>query len=182
MSWDITQAKLRLGIEADDTGKDNQITTAMDAALALAEKYCDRFFFQRSETTNFYHTKTATFQLKRFPITMVTKGAEAATVHHVAGIIEFDNTIISKKITFEYVGGFVELPADLELAFWGIFDNFYSQATGGVSKAVRKLQITGVGSIDYGAGGTGSSGSGVPEDLMTASSKSILDLYRLPGV
>ena len=44
MTWDISAGRIRAGLTAGDTSADTQIQVAMDQALSLAERYCDRFF------------------------------------------------------------------------------------------------------------------------------------------
>jgi len=186
MAWNLETAKTRLGIEPGDMSKDTQIQAAMDTALSLCEKYCDRFFLQASETETFYHTSTNVFQLKRFPIVSVSKGGDGAKVYQERGYLEFSRYVIEEEVEVEYLGGYSELPADLEMALWLAFDNTYKELApggGGLSGGLKKLQITGVGSIDYGtsAASSGDSGGGFVGGLIPISSIGILDLYRLPG-
>jgi len=188
MVWSLEAAKTRLGIEPDDLSKDVQIQTALDVALNVAEKYCNRFFLQRSETVKFYHTATRVFQFKRYPILEVSKGAENAKVHHTSGHVEFAHAIVREEMEFEYVGGYAVLPPDLEMALWMIFDNAYRElepnASKGLSDGLKKLQITGVGSVDYGTSGSSSDGTGTSAlvgGMIPLTATGILDLYRLPG-
>jgi hypothetical protein len=66
MTWDITTAKLRLGIE-DDT-QDAALQSAMDVALAVAEGYCDRRFLKQADTQEFPLPTGPTLLVRRYPL------------------------------------------------------------------------------------------------------------------
>lgn len=186
MTWDLVTAKAKIGLSPTDTTQDFLLQTSLDTALALAEKYCDRFFLQATESVKFYHTHYDKFQLRRYPIQVVNKVSEAGDfkVHGTVGWLEFDRPVIAEELQIDYVGGYAVLPNDLELALWGIFDNVYANftASGGatVSGSIKKLAITGVGSVDYDtSSGTTVNLTGGFGGLIPAMGLAILELYRL---
>ncbi len=186
MAWDILTARLKAGLLVTDGSKDGILDATMKTAIALAEAYCDRYFLYQQETQHFVHVERNVF-LKRYPVerisSIIKKGAITT---HTLGELNKEAGILGAssvgEITLEYWGGYKTLPLDLELAFWGIFEAAYATMTstggGGVSGEIKKLAITGVGSVDYdtaSASGDSSSGFG---GLLPAISKSILDLYK----
>lgn len=185
MAWDITTARLKIGLTAGDVSKDTELQAAMNTALALAEAYCDRYFLYQLETQYFVHVVRNVF-LKRYPvdrIQSITK--DGAVTPNTLGEINKESGIVGasnmKHVTLEYMGGYQVLPLDLELALWGVFDNTYATMTsagGGVSGEIKKLAITGVGSIDYDSSNASSDTSSAFGGLLPAMSKSILDLYH----
>ncbi len=181
MSFDVASAKTRLGLPSGDTTRDAIITGALNAALAIAENYCDRKFLFKHEVATFTHHNGGRLQLKRYPLQKVdsvtyghTTGQGAVTaqpldrdkwhVHYDYGYLEKHNGGGNHHDIIEvaYSGGYKLLPADLELALWGIFDNVYASMTpasagGGVSAAnmggISSISLPDIGTISFGQGG-----------------------------
>lgn len=180
--WDITTGRLRLGLAAGDVSRDSDITLAMSQALALAEKYCDRYFLYKATETRFYWVDGYRFQLARYPLETVNPIKEGSfTVHQEGGWIKFGHPIVSKELKIVYAGGYKVLPADLELALWNTFDSTYGAVTAGAiaTGGLKKVSITGVGSLDYDTGSAASTNAGGAfGGLLPAPAQLILDLYR----
>lgn len=188
MTWDIVTARSRAGLVVGDTSQDAILTASMSATLGLIEDYCDRFFLHQRETVRFNHTGTSQIQLKRYPLDTIHSitPTHRHKVDNAGGWIEFHQYVFEEELTIDFEGGYVTLPAQLELAFWGVFDSVYTAQTssgggGGVSGGVKKLAITGVGSIDYDTGSSASSssgGSGAWGGAIPPMAMAILNLYR----
>lgn len=197
MAWDLATGQVKVG--AQGAVWDTQITALMNTALALAEKYCDRHFLFKEEIVKFYDQTVASFQLPRWPIETVfgiTPNSASSRVEHVhktAGVLELHGQQFVDLIEVHYSGGYKQLPEDLELALWDIFNTLWSTygpnagSGGGATVAigaVKKKTITGVGSIEYETGGgsaSGGSGSGSIGDftsVMPGATLAILQLYR----
>lgn len=189
--FDIGTAKTRLGITG--TAQDALLTTALNAALAVAEQYCDRRFLYKRDTVAFYDAKNRALILSRYPIdtinSITSKASGAAVdssgyhVHHWNGMIYFHGAPFFDEIQIDYTGGYQTLPADLELALWLILDTLWpslsgsgaAAAGGGAIKAIRSNGA----SVEYdtsgnaGGGIASASASGMPVGAM-----SILHFYR----
>jgi hypothetical protein len=145
MSFTIEAARKRVGMPSGDTSKDEEISASMSAALAIAENYCDRKFMYREETASFYYDTTGKYSLKRYPITEIINIEDSDgnippyKIHHAVGHILLKNYNFADQLVITYRAGYNPLPADLELALWGIFDAAYAS----ISKA---MSGTGMGS------------------------------------
>jgi hypothetical protein len=82
----------------------------------------------------------------------------------------------------DYEGGYVQLPSELELALWMMFDIFWasvSATTGAQSLGeIKSISVPDVGKIDYGTSSSTSSAGGSGE-FPPALARSILDLFRM---
>ena len=197
MAFDLATAKTRLGLTS--ATQDLLVQASLDAALNLAEKYCDRFFMYATQRATFYHVDSERLQLRRFPVDQEIKFEPNGVKHHVhkvQGILILDSDRVHDEVHFDYSGGYRTLPPDLELALWQIFDSIWQLSTSGgagggstpvASGAISRITLQDVGSVSYntgsgsgsGVGGGGASrisenGSPVPFTAL-----SILDLYRL---
>lgn len=182
MTWDIAAARARIGLVVGDTTKDVELTSAMDAALAIAESYCDRLFLDAAEVEIFVDSTAKHFQLKRFPITTINSitgdSVGAYDVDKKHGWLNI-HVAYRRTLTVDYQAGYVVLPGDLELALWQVFDSAHGLSTsagGGVSGGIKKIAVTGVGAIDY---DTGASAATTSSALIPAAALNILDAYRL---
>ena len=156
--FDLAAAKTRLGVA--DASQDAIITTAIDASMLIAENYCDRKFAYLDESEDINAAiLTKSLQVKRVPIDSLEPVAVSKDGEEISGYyINYSDGIISRSIfyvgvyTVAYKGGYETLPGDLETALWLIFDNVYmaQQYDPGRAGGPQKVQITGVGSIDYG--------------------------------
>ncbi len=178
MAWDLLTGRLRAGIAIGDPTQDTAIGMAMDASLALIEKYCDRKFLYKNTVEEFTHVGSMV-SLERYPIDYVDDMHEFGEINKINGMLDTGH---SRYLKVQYAGGYEVLPEDLEIAFWSVFDAVHAStvATGpALSGGIKKLAITGVGSIDYdtGSGGSTSTG-GAFGGLMPMLAVSILDLYR----
>lgn len=66
MTWDVTTAKARLGLEG--TEQDALVQSAMDLAVAVAEGYCDRRFLKKADTQEFTTPCGPTLLVRRYPL------------------------------------------------------------------------------------------------------------------
>ena len=158
--FDLAAAKTRLMIAG--TTQDAMVQLCLDAALDLAEQYCDRRFMLASEVATITHSHGDTISLSRYPLVQVIsvsddKGvAVASTAYHVikgTGQIVFDSRILAlHQVLVSYQGGYATLPAGLELALWAVFDAVWN-ATPGAGKvlgATSQREIKSISSPDIG--------------------------------
>ena len=167
--FDLATAKTRLNIT--DTTQDVQLQAALDAALAIAEGYCDRYFMHApAQVEKRTHVAGSSVSLMRYPLDAepTLSGDSPNYKFHTDwdnGVIHFDGNYVDHKLTINYSGGYVTLPADLEYAFWGIFNGVWSNmndvASAGVG-GVGQVGITGVGYIRFMADESNSGSKGDP--------------------
>ena len=181
MAFDLATAKLRA---PSLVVPDLVIQGYLDAALAVAERYCGRSFLYKAETARFYYWLGAALQLPRFPVEQVTTVTGLAAnqaswkLHHLAGQVEFGQQIYSPEIAVTYAGGYRILPPDLELALWLIFDSVVSASQGGGSigaGAITSISVPDVGTIRM-EGSKGASGAN-NAGLLPSSSIDLLSRY-----
>jgi hypothetical protein len=153
MSFDLKSARVRVGLKADDTSKDPQLISAINAALAVAENYCDRLFvWVDGEVARYYYQASKRYSLKRYPIEEVTEIEDSDgqfpdyRVHHLLGRVELKNFNYADEIKITYTAGYRVFPADLELALWGIFDATFAS----IDKAMSGEGISGGNAAGYG--------------------------------
>lgn len=157
--FDLATAKARLGIT--DSSKDALVTSALHAALSIAERFCDRRLAFATETASFYKFQGDTLFLPRYPVEALisTTGLpDHIHVHHRLGIIELDDAISADEVTVSYSGGYRVYPPDLELALWGIFDNVYPAMSSAAPQSIESVSIPDVGMIKFRAGNSGGFG------------------------
>jgi len=171
MSFDIESARVRVGLDASDTSKDAQLVGAMNASLAIAENYCDRkFMFKAAERAKFYYQVSKRYTLKRYPIEAVLKVQDSDgnfpeyKIHHLLGRLELKNYNRAEELEVDYAAGYKILPADIELALWGIFDATYKAidnpgASSGSSSslssgAISSINIPDVGTVSFNTSGS----------------------------
>lgn len=197
MAFDLATAKAKLSIT--DNTQDVVLQASLDAALNLAEKYCDRLFMYATQRATFYHVDSERLQLRRFPVDQEIKFEPKGAKHHVhkiQGILILDSDRVHDEVHFDYSGGYKVLPPDLELALWQIFNSIWQLNTSGgagggstpvASGAISRITLQDVGSISYntgGSSGSGAAGNGASRIAESGSpvpftALSILDLYRL---
>ena len=66
MTWDLSSAKARLGIE--DAAQDPAVTSAMTLAIAVAEGYCDRGLLRQDEAQEFTLPCGPSLLVRRYPL------------------------------------------------------------------------------------------------------------------
>lgn len=185
--WDIESARVRVGLQPDDTSKDTQLTSAMGAALLFAEKYCRRKFMFKSEIIKLIHFANSEVQLARYPIVTVNEisnGTSAITNYHIdedLGRITFDSRIVAHELIIDSEGGYEVLPDDLEMALWRLFDSCWSimggsgQTVGG--GAIKAITSAGA-KVEFDVGSSSSTSAGA-NGISDPFAESILDFYRL---
>lgn len=194
MTFDLQAGKARLGIAAGDTTKDAFVTAALNAALAIAESYCDRKFMYAAERATFNHPHGMSLSLPRYPleqITAVTGDTTGAAIkYHMesgTGLVILDGWAGGHKITVDYAGGYKTLPDDLLLALWLIFDALWSSvsqvgSTGGAagSGAIKQISSGGTSvSFDTSSGAAVSGGlAGLTSTGLPMGAVAILSYYR----
>jgi len=200
--FDLATAKARLGVT--DAAQDAAITTALNGALALAERYCDRGFFFNAETARFFRPTSSRLVLRRYPVARVLSVLWTGVgellpyqLQHEAGIVvlgcgwptgPWPGT---PTLEVAYEGGYKVLPADLELALWMTFDAVWLATPGAGAAAganvspgaVRSFSIDGM-SLTYSESGKGNASGhdGGAWGLMPASAIAALDPYRAETV
>jgi hypothetical protein len=189
--FDLATAKTRLNISG--TAQDAMLTAAVGAALAVAEKYCDRLFMYAAETVKFYDFRGHVIFLPRYPIVAVISETGLPTTRHVNGLlgaIELHGRHFIDEAVISYAGGYQVLPADLELALWLIFDGLWPQFNLPVSAgaavspgsvgAIASISVPDVGTLRFDNGGSSSNsgGSGAAVGFIPATAVSLLEPYR----
>jgi hypothetical protein len=176
MSFDIESARKRVGVPDGDTSKDAELVASINAALAIAENYCDRKFMYREETAKFYYDVTGKYSLKRYPIDQVLEVIDSDgrfpsyKVHKMMGHVLLKNYNFAEELSIRYRAGYDPLPADLELALWGIFDAAYasiSKAMSGAGMGTGSSSIGAISSINIPDVGTVSFNTGASASAMT---------------
>lgn len=197
--------RVRVGLAADDTSKDTEITLSWNQAFAVCETYCDRWFdFKDDEVERFVLSSRYSLLLKRYPLKEITyiqfdDGVPWETDTYTiaedrAGIVlrgpagtgvgwGYGN----KPVTVKYAGGYQTLPVDLELAMMYAFDETWkasgaSSGTVAVDAPVTKISVVGVGSVDFGetktsSGGTRFASDVAPWGLLPVEATAILQRY-----
>jgi len=187
--FDLSAAKTRLNISG--TAQDAMLTAAVGAALAVAEKYCDRMFMYAAETVKFYDFHGHVIFLPRYPIAAIISETGLPTTRHVNGTlggIELHGQHFIHEATISYAGGYQVLPPDLELALWLIFDGLWPQfnlpVTGGAAAAVgggaiTSISVPDVGVLRFSDPNNGSaSGSASGNGLIPSAAVALLEPYR----
>jgi hypothetical protein len=194
--FDEATATARLDLT--DPSKIALLQPALDAAQAIAERYCDRLFDEADETEEIIPVHLGAVQVKRYPIATVASitGAHSGVIgeKHIdkqAGVIYLDGGAASHEVSVTYHGGYRALPPDLELALWMIFDGIWPQfnlpVTGGAATApgtmgaISSISIPDVGRISFDTGNSSSSGAGTSGGafgFIPATAVSLLEPYR----
>jgi len=185
--FDLDTARAHVGLAVTDKSKDLLLTMGMNAALAIAENYCDRYFIWKKDTATFINPPGPRLQLKRYPITYVqyVGGMDGSTdsqidqsaydIHHIHGYLSFGHhshyhnyhhTLFpwyhGRDIKVIFEGGYKldELPADLELALWGIFSAIWASlntnlatTSQGIPGPITSISVPDVGTVSFGQNG-----------------------------
>lgn len=168
-AFNLATAKQRLAIDNDS--QDANVQYALDMALAVAERYCDRRFAFKAETVRYVDNRWPNLLVRRWPIEEVT----ACTVVYPAGAgtqtkdidpedlaIDHERGKVSLQpvwgartwgaygwranIELTYSGGYKTMPPDLQQALWMIFDEVWAATPGmgaeaGASGAIEVKQF-----------------------------------------
>lgn len=195
MAFDLPAARARIGLVAGDTTRDAELTLAMNVALARAERFCNRNFTRRREVREFLHFTGDTAQLHRYPLQAVhsieTDGVVAVPtgyhIHNDGGRILFDAWQRCHRLVIDYTGGYNQLPADLELALWLLFDGTLASlnpSAGAAAAAGRVIEsethtVPDVGShtVRYATGSAAASGMG--DSGLSADLEAMLRPFRM---
>jgi hypothetical protein len=189
MTYDLATARARIGLPDSDTSKDPLLTAAMEAALALAETYCDRRFKLAAIEERVIHFVGNAAQLIRYPLKkIVTVIADGMTLekYHMetnTGRVVGDGFLAAHELVIDYEGGYETLPADLELALWLVFDALWPGFSGAGAASsisgVSSISVPDVGTLRFSAdSAAGAGGSGTEYGLLPTSSVAILNMYR----
>lgn len=193
MTFDLQTAYARTGLE-ETPENSAALTGVMAASLTAVEKFLNRLLPFAQETVEVLFQHSRSIQLSRYPverIVAVSANAGGYQLHNATGMILFAHNVCSERIQITYEGGYRQLPADLELALWLVFDALLPLAIGDQggagssgSNAVESVTITGVGTVRFATSSSSSSStSGDPtSDLypqIPATAMGILRFYRL---
>jgi len=184
-------------LDLTDPSKIALLQPALDAALAVAEAYCDRWFMEADEVETIIPVNNGALPVKRYPIQSIATLTLAHSVtspaqRHIdkpAGVIYLDGGYASHEVDVAYKGGYAALPLDLEVALWMIFDGIWPQfnlpVTGGAAAAgsmgaITSISVPDVGTIRFDAGGAGASAGagGGAHGLIPAAAVALLEPYR----
>lgn len=178
--------RVRVGLEADDTSKDTEITAVKDTSFALMGNYCDRLFpLLETAVEKFTHYTGESIPLKRYPIntiaSIVDQDGNTTTLYHFdseTGTIHLDFAGAFHQGTVTFSGGYDEdeLPSDLLMAFYSVFDQEWEISIGGTVSAsgqISSVTVQDVGTVRY----TTESGDVSSGDFLPPRAKSILSNY-----
>ena len=190
MKFDLPTARIRIGLQATDTSRDEELKSAIDFALAVAEQYCDRRFLWKVEESTFYYTSASGYNLTRYPVSRIRSltlgdnksgiGSNRYKMHYAHGILLLDKALVSRQISIVYEGGYQDLPADLVIALWGIFDVIWAQMQGGAAVAageIDSITIPDVGTVRFN-NKTADSSAGSSSNTIYGINFNLLDKYR----
>lgn len=182
MAWDVSTARVRAGLQANDASRDADLEAMMAAALASVETYVDRDLLLDEAHERFVDDAGARRLLvRRYPIAgvyEVSADGRSPTdlefdVQYRVGEIVFVSPVYAREISVRYRGGYAKLPADLEWCLWTLFmalwnEWFVAPATGGGggggssttnpgtivqgTGAIKTLTLFNVGSVTYDVG------------------------------
>jgi hypothetical protein len=178
--------RVRIGLPADEETQDAEITVVKDTSFALMGNYCDRIFpLLAGAVEKFIHHTSETIQLKRYPIvsvdSIVDESGNATTLYHQdneTGTIYLDFVGAFHQGTVTFSGGYDEdeLPSDLLMAFYSVFDQEWEISIGGTVSAsgqISSVTVQDVGTVRY----TTESGDVSSGDFLPPRAKSILANY-----
>jgi hypothetical protein len=131
------------------------VQPALDAALAIAETYCDRFFMEADEVETIIPVNGNTLKVHRYPITSVASITEvhgtgtfsASHIDKKAGVVYMDSHGWSHEATITYKGGYATLPLDIELALFDIFMAVWNATPGAGAAVGGAVTVSGTGAI-----------------------------------
>jgi len=174
MSVILPILRVRIGLAADDTTKDTELTLSFNTAVALAENYCDRKFDYKADAIEYFtYDSDKTISLERYPLLSIT----SITTHdsqivtppirfdRKAGIVYLCGYANDEELTVEYAGGYQVLPDDLLQAFLFIFDGVWkdnSGSSGGSTPTgdIKAISIPDVGRVEFDTGSAAASSTG----------------------
>lgn len=182
MTFDLQTAKKRLGIDPGDIDSDQEILAILAATMRTAENYTDRRFERANDVDEFFEETGRVLSLKRYPVETVDLIAsdslqllDPATyrVSRGNGLIYLNgwSWAFGRRVEVVYTGGYAEIPPDVEIALWAIFDLIWeaNAATTGQTVptddlapagALVGITIPDVGTLRF-DGKTGGFGAGV---------------------
>ena len=189
----ITIELLRARAGVPDGTKDVELEAAFDAAFSTIETYLDRALMLSPDTLT-TDMPVSHVLVRRWPIVTVdsvTWNGQAVTAgsywfNASAGEILFAFPRGCPPLVVNWTGGYDTLPPDLVWAVLATFDQAWltdpasgAQQGAVAAPGVQKAAITGVGSFDYGSGGSGGAmGSGTaPWGMIPASAVEVLASY-----
>jgi hypothetical protein len=161
----------------------------MNAALGEAQRYCNRTFFYTQEEAEFIHFAADVAQISRYPLRQVLSVYADGNLiddkqyhtHNQEGKIIFDNRIVAHTLRVKYEGGYAQLPSELEIALWLIFDSMWAvldvSSTMTSVGNIKTISVPDVGSITY--ADTSKTGSTNDGGAIPGVARSILDLFRM---
>jgi len=183
----IETLRERIGLDAADASRDDDIAAANAVAFALMANYCDRHFDEvLGGLMEYTHVSGESVSLPRYPVTQIISALDENggdfTSYHLGvytGIIHFDLHKQFHTLLVTYDAGYAEgeFPADLLTAYYAIFDEQIVAIETGSTVAVTSVEsvtVADVGTVRYGSSGS----SGGTSGFMPAISSSILDAYK----
>lgn len=157
------------GLLPADLPSDAEIEKALLRYETLVESYIERNLAEDRHFERYYHIDSDPIILANYPVSDVLGIAADGSVldvnemllHGQKGELFHYGKLLSRKIVnIEYVGGFREMPDDLEIVIFTLAQNFLD--AGGkatiAAGAVKKETVFGVSAIEY-FGESSSSGS-----------------------
>lgn len=189
--------RVRVGLADDDTSKDTQIQAAMDAAMSLAEEYCDRKFeYKEGYVEEFCLNSDYSVSLDRYPLKEITSitvmdGSSVTPDYYVkdkkTGLLYIPGYAGDADLKVTYSGGHETLPADVWMALLMIFDNTFKElsstsgsgASATISGDVKAISVPDVGRIEFESSSWGSDTMATsPWGLIPSNATSILWWHR----
>ena len=179
--------RVRIGLDSDDTSKDAEITVVKDTTFALMGSYCDRQFPLGTDVVEqFTHKVGMSLSLSRYPIVSIKSVIDDQDnefdLYHSepdTGVIHLDVRCAFHQVFVTFTGGYDEddLPGDLLMAFYAVFDQEWAIYEGGAvssSGEISSVSVVDVGTVRYNVNSTDTSGEG---DFLPDRAKSLLMPY-----
>jgi hypothetical protein len=131
-SLSMALLRVRIGLAATDPTQDANIFAAITVATEIIEDYLDRKLEYANELETFIHQHGYSLSLIRYPVERInslSRDVGTDIRHHIDkrnGVLAFDGYIYDHEVKVDYVGGYVKLPAALEMALLSVFDRVYA--------------------------------------------------------
>lgn len=187
--------RVRVGLPADDTSKDDEITATYIAALSWMEAYLDRYLEPGTYTESFTHVAANVLSLKGYPVEAIVSMSSdnydappvAYHVEEVNGLIHFDGYAVAHEIAVTYDAK-PALTGALYMAFLSLFDSVWAQFHASTSTdpvgtgAIKAISSDGA-RVEFDVSGSSSSSSGIdPSSGLPFGVAAMLHLYRRESV
>ncbi len=187
--------KTLLGVEQNDTSRDDELTAYLQGAITICETYIDDIIDRRAVTERWLR-KQAPMTLRyreAAQLTAVTLEGEDVTAEWeillgelYAELHRVDRcsfVFTDEEMVVSYTAGLATCPYDLMLAIRDVAAAIEAQSGAGAvvnGLPVKRESINGIGTVEYDT--SGMRGNTAPIGMMTAKAIQLLDPYRRIGM